>query len=393
MNVNFQSRNLERSGSTVDFDRPGPELAVIIPTLNESANIPLLFERLRAVLGATRFEVIVVDDDSPDRTWEVAQLLSRSDSRLRVIRRVGRRGLAGAALEGMLATSAPYVALMDGDLQHDETRLPQMLGRLRSQSVDLVVGSRYLDAGQLAAAGKTPGSAGAVTGLSPLRLGGSRLLTLAARRLLKLELSDPMSGFFMCRREVIERAAPRLSSQGFKLLLDLVASARGLRIEEIPVAFHERHAGESKMNVRVLLECLGLMLAKLSGDRLHVRFLGYAMVGSVGLGVHLLTLAALLGESLHFDQANAFATLVAITCNYLLNNRLTYGDRQRTGFAFFSGLLMFAVICGIGSMSGVGTAELLFHQKVRWWMAGLAGAAVGIWWNYAVTSSLVWRAR
>jgi dolichol-phosphate mannosyltransferase len=362
-------------------DRPAdiPELAVIIPTLNERANLPTLIQRLVSVLGREAFEIVVVDDDSPDRTWAVARDYARHDPRIRVIRRVGRRGLAGAAIEGMLATGAPFVALMDGDLQHDETRLPLMLDALRSGRADMVVASRYTEND-------------AVDGFSRSRQQGSRFVTLLARHMLHLDVSDPMSGFFMCRREVVETAAPRLSTQGFKILLDIIASSGPLRIEEIPFTFRSRLSGKSKLDVTVALDCLGLMVAKYTHDLLPIRFLLYAMVGTLGLAAHIFALTALIRTDMGFGRADALATVVVIVFNFLLNNRLTYGDRRLKGLALASGLAVFMAICGIGAVSGVGTAVLLYRDHIQWWAAGVTGAVIGIWWNYAVSAKLVWRA-
>src|SRR6201994_2293267 len=238
-----------------------PQLSVVIPTFNERDNVTTLFRRLEKTLAGIPFEAIFVDDNSPDGTWQVLRALSREDGRVRCIRRIGRRGLSGACIEGILASSAPCAAVIDADMQHDETQLPKMLALLQSDETDLVIGSRYIEGGSAASFNKQ-------------RAGASALATEVARRVLRVRIADPMSGFFMIRRERFEQLAPQLSTQGFKILLDVVASARGeLRVQEIPYAFGARLHGESKLDSMVALDFLGLVLAKLTHDVVSLRFL------------------------------------------------------------------------------------------------------------------------
>src|SRR3954453_21980859 len=191
-----------------------PRLSVIVPTFNERDNIEPLLRRLDSALAHLTWEVIFVDDNSPDRTWDVVRGLARQDSRVRCIRRIGRRGLSGACIEGILASSAPCAAVIDADLQHDETQLPKMLSLLDGGAADLVVGSRYIEGGS-------------ADGFNKQRAGASAIATEVAKRVLGVRIADPMSGFFMIRRDRFEELAPQLSTQGFKILLDLIATARG----------------------------------------------------------------------------------------------------------------------------------------------------------------------
>ena len=289
--------------------RPGPEnppqsiatpqLSVIVPTFNERDNVTTLLRRLEATLAGVAWEVIFVDDNSPDGTWEVVRGLARQDSRIRCIRRIGRRGLSGACIEGILASSAPCAAVIDADLQHDETQLPKMLALLQGGEADLVVGSRYIEGGSADSFNKQ-------------RAGASALATEVAKRVLRVKIADPMSGFFMIRRDCFEQLAPQLSTHGFKILLDIVATARGnLRVKEIPYTFGSRLHGESKLNSMVALDFLGLVLAKLTHDVVSLRFLLFAMVGSIGLFVHLGTLfIALEAFDWPFPEAQALGALV-----------------------------------------------------------------------------------
>jgi dolichol-phosphate mannosyltransferase len=375
-----------------DTIRPGPEnppqatglpqLSVVVPTFNERDNVTVLYRRLDATLKNIAWEVVFVDDNSPDGTWEVVRGLARQDSRVRCIRRVGRRGLSGACIEGILASSAPYAAVIDADLQHDETQLPKMVGLLQRGEAELVVGSRYIEGGSADSFGKG-------------RAGVSALATEVAKRVLKVEIADPMSGFFMIRRDRFEQLAPQLSIQGFKILLDIVATAQGkLRTIEVPFTFGSRQHGESKLDSMVALDFLGLVLAKLTHDVVSLRFLLFAMVGSIGLVVHLVALfVALRFFDAPFAEAQAVGALVAMTSNFILNNFLTYRDQRLKGFAILRGLLLFYLVCSVGLFANVGVAFSVYDQEPIWWLAGAAGALMGVVWNYAMSGLFVWRKR
>lgn len=357
-----------------------PELSIVVPTLNENGNVPRLVLALERALDGIRWEVIFVDDDSADGTIATARRLARRDPRVRVLHRIGRRGLAGACIEGMLASSAPAIAVMDADLQHDETCLAQMFERFGA-GADLVVGTRRTEDGMVA------------SGLSGLRKWGSRLATDLARRVTGVRLSDPMSGFFLIRQEVFEAIAPGLSTQGFKLLLDIVASQpRPLRIEEVLYSFRPRQHGHSKLDGMVVFEYAGLLLAKASGDLLSARFLLFMLVGVSGLLAHLLALKSTLGlAQIGFDLAQTGAAYVAMTWNFFLNNLLTYRDRRLKGLGVLKGLLSFYAVCSVGAVANVGVASWIYGEHPTWWLAGTAGALMGGVFNYVASSTFTWR--
>jgi dolichol-phosphate mannosyltransferase len=312
----------------------------------------------------------------------VVRGLAQRDSRVRCIRRIGRRGLSGACIEGILASSAPCAAVIDADLQHDETQLPKMLALLEAGEADLVVGSRYIEGGSADSFNKQ-------------RAGASQFATEVARRVLRVKIADPMSGFFMIRRDRFEQLAPQLSTQGFKILLDIVATARGgLRVREIPYTFGSRLHGESKLDSMVALDFLGLVLAKLTHDVVSLRFLLFAMVGSIGLFVHFAALyVALEAFDLPFPNAQGTAALCAMTSNFILNNFLTYRDQRLKGLAILRGLLLFYLVCSVGLLANVGVAWSVFDQEPIWWLAGASGALMGVVWNYAMSGLFVWRKR
>jgi dolichol-phosphate mannosyltransferase len=272
---------------------------------------------------------------------------------------------------------------MDGDLQHDEQLLPHMLDVLRSEPVDLVVGSRYVAGG------------GVGEGLSGNRARVSGFATWLARFICKAEIADPMSGFFMLRREVFERAVGSLSQQGFKILLDLMASSpQPLRVRELPYKFRKRRYGESKLDVLVAWEYGMLLTDKLIGHIVPVRFALFALIGGLGLFVHMAVLwSGLTLAALSFVAAQTAAAIVAMTSNFFLNNLFTYRDQQLRGWQLVRGLLSFYLICSIGAVANVGIATYVFSTDQTWWVAGIAGVVVGSVWNYAVSSVFTWKKR
>ncbi|UFN51022.1 glycosyltransferase family 2 protein [Roseomonas sp. OT10] len=360
------------------------ELTVVIPCYNEVANVAPLVTRLEAALSGVAWEAVFVDDDSPDGTAAAVKAIAARDSRVRCLRRVGRRGLSSACVEGILSSAAPYVAVMDGDLQHDERILPQMLAAVRDGGAEVAVGSRHVEGG---AAGE-----GFSTGRARISSAGTRL----AAALLPTPVGDPMSGFFLLPRPLFDTLVPRLSARGFKILLDILLSAgRPLRVAEVPYVFRPREAGESKLDATVLIEFLALLLDKALGGLLPWRFLSFVAVGAVGVAVHLVTLGiAVRLAGLDFAAAQWVATFVAMTANFLLNNRVTYRDRRRRGPALWRGLALFYLVCGMGAVANVGIASLLVRDALLAWVpAGAAGAMITAVWNYAVSSTLVWRVR
>jgi len=361
-----------------------PRLAVVIPCYNEAENVAPMVARLHAALAGIAWEAIFVDDDSPDGTAARVRAIAATDPRIRCLRRIGRRGLASACVEGMLATSAPFLAVIDGDLQHDETILPRMLAALEAGEAEVAIGSRNIAGGEKG------------EGLSPVRRLVSDAGAVLANAALPVKVADPMSGFFALPRPLLEEIAPRLTATGFKILLDILLSAgRKLRVVEIPYEFRAREAGESKLDAGVLLEFAGLLADKALGGLVPLRFMAFALVGGVGVLVHLAVLGLLHGLGpLGFGAAQWAATLVAMTANFLLNNRITYRDRRLRGPRLLRGLIVFYVVCGIGAVANVGIAGLLVRDGLAGWgVAGAAGALLTVVWNYAVSSTLVWRLR
>jgi dolichol-phosphate mannosyltransferase len=326
--------------------------------------------------------MIVVDDDSTDGTPDRAMSIAARGFDVRVIRRIGRRGLSTAVIEGMMATPAKYLAVMDADHQHDEEVLWPMLEKLREGSVDLVVGSRYVEGGGIGEWNKN-------------RAMMSNFATWIAQKVVRADISDPMSGFFMITREALDRTVRNLSGEGYKILLDLFASAKpALRYAEVPYTFRPRLHGESKLDAAVLWEYLVLILDKTIGKYIPPRLLLFVLVGGTGLVIHYATFAGVYFSGLAgFAAAQLTATVVAMTTNYIFNNILTYRDARKRGWRFFAGLLGFYAVCSVGLVGNVGIASYAFHHHYQWWLAAFAGIVIGTMWNFAASSLLVWNRR
>jgi len=358
-----------------------PELTVVVPCYNERANIAPMVAALRAALAGIAWEVVFVDDNSPDGSADAARAIAKSDPAVRCIRRVGRRGLSSAVIEGALSSSADFVAVIDGDMQHDETRIPLMLAAVRD-GADLAIGSRHVAGGDS-------------TGLSsPFRERLSAAGIGIAKKLTGADINDPMSGFFLLPRPLFESLAGRLNGQGFKILLDLVlASPAPLKVTEIPYKFRPRAAGESKLDALVMLQFAGLLIDKALRGTVPLRFISFALVGAFGVLINLAVLQIALNAGMSFSAAQTIGTFVAMIANFQLNNQLTYRTQRLKGANIWRGLALFMVVCSLGAIANIGIANALYAQNAGGILAGAAGAAVGVVWNYAVSATLVWRAR
>ena len=358
------------------------QLTVVIPTLNERENVAPMVARLRDALKGLRWEAIFVDDGSIDGTAETIAGISRKDPSIRLMRRHRRRGLASAVIDGGLETTAPVVAVIDADGQHDEAILPQLYATVAAGAADVAVGTRYTGGGSLG-------------DLGDARARISRVATRATAIATGTRLSDPMSGYFAISQRALLDALPRLSNIGFKILLDLLLSSpRALTVVEHPYRFRSRAAGVSKLDSVVIVQFVAMLLEKRIGRWMPTRLAMFLSVGALGLLVHLVVLKAGLSLArVNFELAQITAVIAAIAFNFFLNNAFTYHDRRLRGWSAVRGLASFYLVCGFGAFANVGIAELLFTAEHRWWLAGLAGAAVGALWNYAVSSFLTWQIR
>lgn len=371
----------EKTHDTLEFNRLEMlELAIVVPTFNERDNILPLLNALDAALQGISFEVIFVDDDSPDGTASVARKISLDRSNVRVLQRIHRRGLASACMEGMMATSAPYIAVMDADGQHDESILPEMLNKIRQTGADLIVGSRNI-------------AGGSMGDFSADRTAVSNLGRRVSRMICHTEINDPMSGFFLLDRRFLEEVAPNVSAVGFKILVDLIASARRpVRLYEWPYRFGSRRHGESKLDTLVLAEYIELVTDKMLHGLIPPRFILFGAVGVAGAVLYLALLYLLFQRAhLDFRASSIVATIAAMTSNFLLNNIVTYRDRRLRGSAFVLGLFTFYAACFIGAVIAVRISELTQQAGLHWLLAGATGVLIASVWNFVMTQWLTWR--
>ena len=174
----------------------------------------------------------------------------------------------------------------------------------------------------------------------------------------------------------------------------MLSSPAPLRVIEIPARFRERAAGESKLDALVMTQFAGLLLDKVFGGLLPLRFMSFALVGALGVLVHLAVLTTGLEVfRSSFETSQVIATIVAMVFNFQLNNEITYRDQRLRGPRLWRGLLLFMLVCGFGAVANVGIAKVLYDSHTTWSIAGAIGAVIGVVWNYAVSATLVWRAR
>ncbi|MGR8979419.1 MAG: glycosyltransferase [Gammaproteobacteria bacterium] len=356
------------------------DLSIIVPTLNEVGNIELLCDKITKALENINWEIIFVDDNSTDGTKELLDRLSGQHLNIRAVHRINRKGLSSACIEGMFASKAPIVAVMDADLQHDETLLPIMYSKFSNKSLDIAVASRFASGADLGE-------------FSAKREALSNIGNLLSRLVIRARLTDPLSGFFMLRKDVMFELSDRLYGKGFKILLDIFASSkRPLNFIEVPLQFGIRHSGESKLNATVALEFIGLLFHKLFGRIIPVKFILFCLVGLTGVGVHLFTLWIFhILVNTQFVWAQTLATFVAMTSNFFLNNRFTYREQQLKGKPFLVGLFSFYIVCSLGALINIGIADILYQKNIHWAISGTAGALIGAIWNYVLSSTFTWK--
>ncbi len=374
-----------QAGSKVGADAQGMiALSVIVPTFNEAQNIEEMVNRVDAVLGEIAWELIFVDDGSPDGTADVVRDLARRDRRIRVILRHNRRGLSSAVIEGALAASADVVAVMDGDLQHDEAVLPKLYRAVASGEADIASASRFIEEGGAAGLSSDTRHKISSTGIA------------MANRAFGLELTDPLTGFFAVRRSLVTENLSALSGQGFKVLLDLVtAPAQPARVKEFGFMFRPRLHGESKLDKRVMYDFALFFIEK----KLHpivplpAQFISFCLINGVGVLVHLLTLVFMVGLlGTGFTIAQLFGTFFGMLFNYTVNNEITYSNQKLKGIRYYQGFFVFCVLCSVGVIANVGMANILHerYSELNILLPALAGALVTVVWNYGATRALVW---
>ncbi len=363
-----------------------PDVSIVTPTFNEHQNVPRLYELLAETLVDYRWELIVVDDNSPDRTWEAARALREQHNNLQVMRRVRSRGLSSACIEGVQMASGKYTVVMDADLQHDETKIPEMLERLK-QGADLVIGSRFAD------------NASAEGLSSKRREMMSRFGNLLSRIFIRQQLTDPLTGFFALRTEDFLHLTPRLSDSGFKILVDLLIEGHFPRVEEVGFQFRKREAGYSKLDRVILWQFGTFLIEKMTRGLLPARFVSFAIVGGSGVFVHFATLFMMISITSTFWIGQLVATLVAMTSNFFFNNWLTFRDKRLHGVDQLRGLVLFALFASVGIIGNVGVSTYIVSEYTDGFSlnnslivaAASAGIIIDTLWKFVMSERFVWK--
>ena len=378
-----------------------PVVSVVTPTFNEAENLPVLVEAVHAALGTLPHEIVVADDDSPDRTWEVAEALAQDDPSIRVLRRFRDPGLSAAVLDGMTVARGEYLAVIDADLQHDPAILPEMVGMLASGTVDVCVGSRATEGGGYG-------------DWSAARRLVSWVATVIAKVLLRVPVSDPMSGYFVITRAGYESTASQINARGFKILLEFVGRNRSLRVAEVPYEFRNRVHGETKLNRSVIRSYLLAVSELWLGRQIDPVFLLYVLVGIVGLVVNSVAFA--LAEAAGFPlwttglnkaidpiyTSFLFSVQVSIFVLFVLNNEFTFWEDRYRGWKLVPAFLAYEVVSIIGTL--VHVAVFTFLQNTGFLLSvvgagparvvhNLTGAVLALIVNWFLNTTYVWKRR
>ena len=361
-------------------------LSIITPTYNEAKNIEKLIKLIEISLNKYEYEIIFVDDNSSDNTHEIIKKIAHKKNNVRCLRRIGRRGLSSAVIEGCLSSSSDLLLIIDSDLQHDEKKIPIMIELLKEEKLDLVIASRFFKNKE-------------VLGLTKYRIILSKIANSLANTISKTKLTDPMSGFFLIKRSMFDRLAPNLSGLGFKILLDIFSSSQNkIRYKEIPFKFKKRIHGESKLDSLVLWEYLLLLWQSKFGKIISARFFSFCLIGGSGVIVHIIALYFFISIEYSFLYAQTLSTFIAMTSNFFLNNMLTYRDKRKKGLFLIKALFLFYLTCGVGASANIGISNLLFLSNIKgvsgiWYLSGFIGAIVGSVWNYLMSSLVTWKSK
>lgn len=386
------------SGRPARYDRRrrlDPTISVIVPTYNEAENIPLLIPRLRSALVDFDYEVIIVDDDSPDLTWKVAGDLVADESRFSVVRRTTEKGLSAAVLTGMNVAQGSVFVVMDGDLQHDPAAIPALVSKVLDDGAEIAVASRAVEGGSYGE-------------FSPRRRLISWIGAQMAHVLLQAPVTDPMSGFFALRRQRYEEVVHQVNPRGFKILLEFLARGRRPNVAEIGYRFGSRVHGTTKLTGSVVVAYLLALIELSVGRFVSATFTAYCLVGTTGLAIRVITEQTLVGGLPAALISTRWAVLVAVelsvVANYALNNVFTFTTRRHRGRRQVRGLVMFHVVSLYGLFVHAGANALLRDDTAEagsWDLAELwatdvsmpfvVGMIMALVGNYHLNATVTWR--
>lgn len=352
-------------------------ISIIVPTLNEKGNINILFEEIKATFQNKdiSWEIIFVDDSNNNETSDIINILQNNEKNIFLIKRFENRGLSSALILGALSSNSEYVVFMDADLQHPPKKILELYNEIKAKDIDLVSASRFLESNEL---------------LNQGRYKASLFVNFLLKKLFKINYSDVLTGFFIINRIFFINNYNKLSNIGFKLLLDIILSSKKtIKYSEIPFEFKKRHSGESKLNSRVLVDFISLLIDKIIGKFIPARYFIYSFIGCIGI-IFQLTNFYFLQFFLNFNLALILSILFTIFFNFVLNNEFTYSDLKKRGYRFLIGLLKYYFFCSFGALFNFISARLIYDNTSNIYFAVLIGAFVGSIWNYSMNTSYNW---
>ncbi len=358
-------------------------LSIVLPTYNERENIQIVLNKIFQLASDYSLEILIVDDNSTDGTSEIVKSLAKKDSRIRLIRRVGRSGLSSAIKEGLLNATSDIAVVMDADGQHQPVDVFFAVKELIQSKADLVVGSRFLDQAR-------------IRGLSERRAIGSNSANTLARISLSnsyQNLTDYMSGCFALNLKTCIPFILKINVNGFKFYYELLSLSKGsLKVEEVPLVFESRFYGQSKLDLSVIWDFIISLLHTLTFRVLPRRAISFGLVGLSGVIVQLISTNTIMYLFFFsFERALPISILVAATSNYLINNALTFRSQRLFGYSLFKGLTKFLLVSSLPVMANIGLATAFYNSVYQnTLLAQISGICVVFIWNYVASSRFVW---
>ena len=356
------------------------DLSIVIPTFNEASNITLIVDAVMNVLDKrVSYEIIIVDDDSQDKTWKIAEDYTSEYENITCFRRIAKNGLSSAVIDGFMLANGKYVGVIDADLQHDESILIKMHDYC-NKGADLVIGSRYCEDG-------STGSWGAGRKLI------SKIATKMSQYITSIHTTDPMSGFFVIKKSLFLKVVDKLHIKGYKILLDIISQldAKETKIVEVPYTFKNRINGESKLSPEVVMQLVDFIYLKAAGNYIPIDYLKFLSVGAIGAILHFTVLYIVY---VFFGNSYQISLIIAIELtliiNYFINNLWTFRKKTHKGFKVFLGLVKFNILSGIGGIISYYLSISLFTAGTNWILASVIGAIVASLWNFNLNKVLTW---
>ena len=355
-------------------------ISILIPTYNEALNIKILIDRISHCLKKIDWEIIFVDDNSPDKTSEKIEYFTKTQSNIKVVNRLNERGLAGAVITGLKYCKFQNIIVMDADLQHDPIYIPKLIKRIEKDDATIVIASRYFQSST-------------IEDFHFMRKIVSKLTIKIFNMFSYKKLTDPMSGFFIIKKDFFINLSKQLSKDGYKILADIILNGpKTITVSEISLGFKKRNAGQSKMNLRVLWDFLLIIAYCVLKNYVPRKYLSYIFVGCLGLLTHLIFLYVFYKLLLiNFLLSHILATFIAILINFTLNNVLTFYSKNLIGFRWLIGLVNYNIFCSYGLFISYSITKVLSDLNCYWFLAGIIGTFTASIWNFSISKFLVWK--